>query len=154
MIPFFGLLRFTVHEEDNHTGQNGKRFLLAWWAVYKDSERKRIMQLTLQAEEPRFGLGSAITKERKQNEHDPTTNQALQHMGAVVLPWEALYEFGRMICLGFVVTFGRKPSAGKARGHQPHLNEHVGRHSIQSGNTWSSRHTAPVFTEPVPQEGN
>jgi hypothetical protein len=26
MIPFFGLLRFTVHEEDNHIAQNGNRF--------------------------------------------------------------------------------------------------------------------------------
>ena len=100
------------------------------------------MQLTLQdlldnrriqAEEPSLGFDSAIpTKERKQNEHHQTTNQALQHMGAVVFPWEALYEFGRMICLGFMVTFGGAPSAGKARGRQTHLNEHVGRHSILS----------------------
>jgi hypothetical protein len=100
-------------------------------------------------------LGSAITKERKQNEHDQTANQALQRMGAVLLPWEALYEFGRMICWGFVVTFGGTPSApGKARDRQPNLNEDVGRRSIQSGNTRNSRHTAPVFAEPVPPAGN
>ena len=97
-------------------------------AVYKDSGRRRIVQLTfqdlldnrrLQAEEPSLGFDSAIpTKERKQNGHHQTTNQALQHMGAVVFPWEALYEFGRMICLGFMVTFGGTPSAGKARGRQ------------------------------------
>jgi hypothetical protein len=29
MIPYFGLLRFTVHEEDNHA-QSGNRFPLAW----------------------------------------------------------------------------------------------------------------------------
>jgi hypothetical protein len=89
----------------------------------------------LQAEEPSLGFDSAIpTKERKQNEHHQTTNQALQHMGAVVFPWEALYEFGRMICLGFMVTFGGTPSAGKAtsRGRQANLNEHEGRHSILS----------------------
>ena len=87
----------------------------------------------LQAEEPSLGFDSAIpTKERKQNEHHQTTNQALQHMGAVVFPWEALYEFGRMICLGFMVTFGGTLSAGKARGRQTNLNEHGGRHSILS----------------------
>jgi hypothetical protein len=72
------------------------------------------VQLTLQdlldnrfqAEEPSLGFDSAIpTKKRKQNEQHQTTNQALQHMGAVVFPWEVLYEFGRMICLGFMVTF-------------------------------------------------
>ena len=26
VIPFFGLLRFTVHEEDNRIAQNGNRF--------------------------------------------------------------------------------------------------------------------------------
>jgi hypothetical protein len=108
----------------------------------KTQERRRIVQLTLQdlldnrrlqAEEPSLGFDSAIpAKERKQNEHHETTNQALQHMGAVVFPWEALYEFGRMICLGFMVTFGGTPSAGKARGRQTNLNEHVGRHSILS----------------------
>lgn len=72
----------------------------------------------LQAEEPSLGFGSAITKERKRNEHHQTTNQALQHMGAVPFPWEVLYELGRMICLGFVVTFGGTSSAGKARGEK------------------------------------
>ena len=93
----------------------------------------------LQAEEPSLGFDSAIpTKERKQNEHDQTANQALQPMSAVLLPWEALYEFGRMICLGFAATFGGAPSAGKTRHLQPNLNEPAGRQSIQSGNTWSS----------------
>ena len=93
---------------------------------------------SLQAEEPSLGFDSAIpTKERKQNGHHQTTNQALQHMGAVVFPWEALYEFGRMIWWGFVVTFGGTPSAsGKARDRQPNC------------------HTASVFAEPVPPEGN
>jgi hypothetical protein len=54
-------------------------------------------------------------------------------MGAVLFPWETLYEFGCMICLGFMVTFGGTPSAGKARSRQPNLNEHVGRHSFLSG---------------------
>ena len=76
----------------------------------------------LQAEEPSLAFSSAITKERKQNEHDQTTKQALQHMSAVLLPWEAWYEFSRMICLGLAVTFGGTPSAGKARGRQPKLN--------------------------------
>jgi hypothetical protein len=93
-------------------------------AVYKDSGRRRIVQLTfqdlldnrrVQFEEPSLGFGSALTKERKQNERDQTANQAPPHKGAVLLPWQALYEFGRMICLGFVVTFGGTPSAGKAR---------------------------------------
>jgi hypothetical protein len=75
-------------------------------------------------------------------------------MSAVLLPRETLYEFGRMICLRFAVAFGGTPRAGKARGRQPNLNEHVGRHSIQCGNNWNSGHTAPVFAEPVPQEGN
>jgi hypothetical protein len=43
-------------------------------------------------------------------------------MSAVLLPWEAWYEFSRMICLGLAVTFGGTPSAGKARGRQPKLN--------------------------------
>jgi hypothetical protein len=87
----------------------------------------------LQVEEPSLGLDPAITtKERKQNEHHQTTNQALQHMGTVLFPWEALYEFGRMICLGFMVTFGGTPGAGKARSRQTNLNEHVGRHSFLS----------------------
>ena len=128
MIPFFGLLRFTVHEEDNHMAQNGNRFasLLVWkWAVYKDSGSRRIVELTLQdllhnrrlqAEEPSLGFGSAITKERKQNEHDQTANQALQPMSAVLLPWEALYEFGRMICLGLAVTFGGHAQRGQSKG--------------------------------------
>ena len=128
MIPFFGLLRFTVHEEDNHMAQNGNRFasLLVWqWAVYKDSGSKHIVQLTLQellhnrrlqAEEPSLGFGSAITKERKQNEHDQTANQALQPMSAVLLPWEALYEFGRMICLGLAVTFGGHAQRRQSKG--------------------------------------
>jgi len=91
----------------------------------------------LEAEEPSLGFGSAITKEGKQNEHDQTANQALERMGAVLLPWEALYEFGRMIWWGFVVTFGGTPSAsGKARDRQPNC------------------HTASVFAEPVPPEGN
>ena len=69
---------------------------------------------SLQAEEPSLGFDSAIpTKERKQNEHHQTTKQALQHMGAVVFPWEALYEFGRMICLGFMVTLGTRPAQEK-----------------------------------------
>jgi hypothetical protein len=29
---------------------------------------------------------------------------------SVPLPWEVLYEFGRMICLGVVVTFGPRPT--------------------------------------------
>jgi hypothetical protein len=128
MIPFFGLLRFTVHEEDNHMAQNGNRFssLLVWqWAVYKDSGSRRIVELThqdllhnrrLQAEEPSLGFGSAITKERKQNEHDQTANQALQDTSAVLLPWEALYEFGRMICLGLAVTFGGHAQRRKSKG--------------------------------------
>jgi|SRR6516164_6074410 hypothetical protein len=132
MTPFFGLLRFTVHEEDNH---------------HKNSGRRRVVQLTLQdtldnrrfqVEKPSLGFGSSITKERKQNEHDQTASQAPPHMGAVLLPWEALYEFGRMICLGFAATFGGAPSAGKTRHLQPNLNEPAGRQSIQSGNTWSS----------------
>ena len=81
MIPFFVLLRFTVHKEGNHIA------LLVWqWGVYKDSGSSRLVRLTLQdllhnrrlqAEEPSLGFGSAITKERKQNEHDQTANQAL-----------------------------------------------------------------------------
>ena len=87
----------------------------------------------LQAEEPSLGFDSDMaTKERKQNEPHQTTNQVLQPMGAVLFPWETLYEFGRMICLGFMVTFGGTPSAGKARGRQTNLNEHVGRHSFLS----------------------
>jgi len=77
-----------------------------------------------------------------------------KHMGAVLLPWEALYEFGRMICLGFAATFGGTPRADKKRRLQPNLNEHAGMHSIQSGNTWSSLQTASVLAEPVPQERN
>ena len=70
----------------------------------------------LQAEEPSLGFGSAITKEREQNEHDQTANQALQHTSAVLLPWEALYEFGRMICLGLAVTFGGHAQRGQSKG--------------------------------------
>jgi len=35
MIPFFGLLRFTVHEEVNHMAQNGNRSsaLLFWYGT-------------------------------------------------------------------------------------------------------------------------
>jgi hypothetical protein len=95
------------------------------WAVYKDSGSRRIVELTLQdllhnrrlqAEEPSLGFGSAITKERKQNEHDQTANQALQPMSAVLLPWEALYEFGRMICLGLAVTFGGHAQRRQSKG--------------------------------------
>src|SRR5947199_8114843 len=34
-------------------------------------------------------------------------------IGSVPHPWEVLYEFGRMLCLGMVVTFGARPA------HQP-----------------------------------
>ena len=110
----------------------------------------------LQTEEPSLGSDSAVTKENKQNKHHQNANQTFQHMGTVLLPWEALYEFGCMICLGFVVTFRRTPSAsGKARDRQPNpLKEYVGGHSVPFGNTWSSRHTTSVFPEPVPPEGN
>ena len=74
---------------------------------------QNLLDNRLQAEEPNLGSDSAITNARKQNECDQTANQALRHRGAVLLPWEVLYEFGRMICLGFVVTFGGTPSAGK-----------------------------------------
>ena len=140
MIPFFELLRFTLHEKDSHIAQNAIVFPLVWqWAVYEDSGRKRILQGTLlnnhrlQAEEPSLGFDSDMTtKERKQNEHHQTTNQVLQPMGAVLFPWETLYEFGRMICLGFMVTFGDTSSAGTARSRQTNSNEHVGRYSILS----------------------
>jgi hypothetical protein len=100
-----------------------------------------MVQLTLQdlidsrrlpAEKPSLGIDSAMTtKERKHNERHQTTNRALQRMGAVLFPWEALYKFGRMICLGFMVTFGDTPSAGKARSRQTNLNETRG-HSFLS----------------------
>jgi len=111
----------------------------------------------LQAEKTNLGSDSAITKEKKQDKHDQTANQVFQHMGAVLLPWEALYEFVRMIYLGFAVTFWGTPSPScKARHRQPNpnLNQHVGRHSVPFGNTWSSHHTTRVFPEPVPPEGN
>ena len=75
------------------------------------------MQLTLQdlldnrqiqAAGPGLGLNSAITKERKPNEHDQQQTRRSGFMGAVPLPWDALHEFGRMICLGFMVTFGAR----------------------------------------------
>lgn len=75
--------------------------------------------------------------------------------GAVLFPWEVLYQLGHIIFLGFVVTFGGTPSASDiARGREPNLKEHAGRQSIQFRNIWKSRHTAPVFAEPVPPEGN
>src|SRR6516162_1508500 len=101
MIPFFGLLRFTVHEEDNHMAQNGNRFasLLVWqWAVYKDSGSRRIVELTLQdllhnrrlqAEEPSLGFGSAITKKTKRTRSNcqpgaPTQERCAPSVGGVV----------------------------------------------------------------------
>jgi len=99
-------------------------------------------------------LALARPLERKENKMNTIKLQTKRppHMGAVLLPWEALYEFGRMICLGFAATFGGTPSAGKTRPLQPNLNEDAGMHSIQSGNTWSSLQTASVFAEHLPQE--
>jgi len=31
--------------------------------------------------------------------------------GAVPLPWEVVYQFGRVICLGFLATLGVTPGA-------------------------------------------
>jgi len=57
--------------------------------------------------------------QRKQNERDQTASEALRHRGAVLLPWKALYELGRVIWLGFVVTFGGTPSApSKTKGRR------------------------------------
>ena len=68
----------------------------------------------LQAAQPSLGFDSSMTtKERKQNEHHQTTNQALQHMGAVLFPWEALYEFGRMIAWASWLHLGARPAQAK-----------------------------------------
>jgi len=81
--------------------------------------QNRLDDRRLRAQEPSLGLGSTIREERKQNERDQTANQALRHRGAVLRPWEALYELGRVICLGFVVTFGGTPSASsKTKGRR------------------------------------
>ena len=63
------------------------------------------------AQGPSLGLRSTIREERKQTELDQTASEALRPTGAVLLPWKALYELGRVIWLGFAVTFGGTPSA-------------------------------------------
>ena len=73
------------------------------------------MQLTLenplddrhtQAADPGLGFSSALTKETKPNEHDQIASQAIRPIGTVPLPWHVVYQFGRIIWLGIVVTFG------------------------------------------------
>jgi hypothetical protein len=61
-----------------------------------------------QAAEPGLGFGSAITKGSKPLEHDQVVNQAIRPIGTVPLPWNVVYQFGRMLWLGIVVTFGRR----------------------------------------------
>jgi len=63
------------------------------------------------AQGPSLGLSSTIREERKQNERYQTASEALRHRSAVLLPWKALYQLGRVIWLGFAVTFGGTPSA-------------------------------------------
>ena len=117
------------------------------------------MQLTLQdlldnrqiqAAEPGLGLNSAITKERKPNEHDQQQTRRSGFMGAVPLPWDALHEFGRMICLGYRGDFwGHAQRIRQSKGPPSRTVAFVRGSAVKTGTTFGLHDLAARIAEAI-----
>jgi hypothetical protein len=85
----------------------------------------------IQAAEPGLGFNSAIAKERKPNEHVnaiPAQAIGLSREAYIPPPWEVFYEFARLVCVGFAVTFGpRRACVGEDRRPKVEARQRVSR---------------------------